>query len=229
MKTVFFSTCAAAALAFAVGCAENPADNVPSADVSSVEGDGAGGMAPAESGAGADAEATPDIVSYVFTEDSKIGFVGSKVTGSHEGGFKTFTGGFAVAGDELASGTHQIVIDMDSTWSDSEKLTGHLKNADFFDVETYPESTFVLTSVEAIEEGGTHRLEGELTLHGVTRKIAFPATVTVADEQVTLTSEFSINRFDFGIEYPGKADDLIRKEVVIKLDLRAVPDGSASA
>jgi hypothetical protein len=38
---------------------------------------------------------------------------------------------------------------------------------------------------------------------------------------VTVKSEFAINRKDFGIVYAGKADDLIRDDVVIHLDLRA--------
>jgi len=38
-----------------------------------------------------------------------------------------------------------------------------------------------------------------------------------------VSAEFSINRFDFGIVYPGRADDLIRKEVVLQLDAKAVP------
>ena len=58
-------------------------------------------------------------------------------------------------------------------------------------------------------------------LHGVKKTISFPATVNVADDAVTAKSEFSINRKDFGINYPGKVNDLIRDDVLIKLDIRA--------
>ena len=62
-------------------------------------------------------------------------------------------------------------------------------------------------------------ITGDLTLHGVTKRISFPATVAVSDAQVQASSEFSINRKDFGINYPGMQDDLIRDLVVIKLSL----------
>jgi hypothetical protein len=51
--------------------------------------------------------------------------------------------------------------------------------------------------------------------------VTFPATIAVDDSSVSVKSEFSINRKDFGIVYAGKADDLIRDDVVIKLDLNA--------
>ncbi len=193
-------------------CAENPADDVVKAEVEETS--------PAETKPAEEAPPGTEPVTYVFTEGSKIGFVGSKVTGSHEGGFTVFEGYFAVAGEALAEAEHKVVIDMASTFSDSEKLTGHLKSPDFFDVETFPESTFVLTGVTP-KEGDTYTMTGDFTLHGVTKKISFPAEVKKEGDTITMKSEFVIDRFDFGIKYPGKADDLIRKDVVIKLDMVA--------
>ena len=110
---------------------------------------------------------------------------------------------------------------MDSTWSDNDRLTAHLKNDDFFDVPNHPISTFVVTSVGAA--GSEQTVTGNLTLRGVTRSISFPSTVRVADDAVTVQAEFAINRKDFNVNYAGRADDLIRDNVVIKLDLRATP------
>ena len=117
-------------------------------------------------------------------------------------------------------------IDMNSTWSDSDNLTGHLKNQDFFDVPKFPTSKFVTTKVapggDAKLAGSNTMITGNLTLHGVTKQIAFPAKVEVTEAgAVKLESEFAINRKDFGIVYGGKADDLIRDEVVIKLAVKA--------
>ena len=64
-------------------------------------------------------------------------------------------------------------------------------------------------------------MTGNLTLHGVTKSIQFPAKIAVAPEAATLDSEFFINRKDFGINYPGMTNDLIRDEVVIRLAVRA--------
>ena len=155
-------------------------------------------------------------------QTSKVEFTGSKVTGSHSGGFKTFTGtaGLTPDGSSLASLTADI--DTASTWSDNEKLTGHLKAPDFFDVTKYPKATFVTTEIKpGGEKGATHAVTGNLTLHGVTKSITFPATVVVKDGSATLTTSFALNRKDFGIAYAGMTNDLIRDEVVIKLDLKA--------
>ena len=56
---------------------------------------------------------------------------------------------------------------------------------------------------------------------GQTKSITFPAKITVGDAEVAVESEFSINRKDFGIVYAGKTDDLIRDDVVIRLNLKS--------
>lgn len=155
---------------------------------------------------------------YLFTDQSTIGFVGSKVTGSHEGGFKDFDGHFILKDGEPVAG--EFVIDMASTWSDDDKLTGHLTSEDFFNIEEFPETTFLVSSF-AKQGDGSYNVSGNLTLRGVTKNITFPASVEQGAETVKVTSEFDINRHDFGIEYAGKPDDLIRKEVVIKFSLEA--------
>ncbi|MEM6296560.1 MAG: YceI family protein [Myxococcota bacterium] len=156
----------------------------------------------------------------VNLESSKLGFVGSKVTGSHEGGFKTFTAEMTPADGKAEGGSVKVEIDVDSMFSDDDKLTGHLKSPDFFDAGAHPKATFDSTALKAGgSEGYSHTVEGNLMLHGVTKKVTFPANIEVAGDKMTVKSEFSINRKDFKMEYAGKADDLIRDDVVIKLDL----------
>ena len=167
---------------------------------------------------------TDAAITYSFLEGSTIGFTGSKVTGSHDGGFKSFGGSFALNGEQLVGEDNQIVIQMDSLWSDNNRLTGHLKSPDFFEVETYPEASFKLTAaIEGLDKAA-YTLTGNFTLHGVTKRITFPATITHEDDNIRLKSEFVIQRNDYGIVYPGKANDLIRDEVVIRLDMIAAPD-----
>ena len=108
---------------------------------------------------------------YVIRADeSTIGFVGSKVTGKHDGGFKSFEGTIQVADGRIV-GNPVVKISMDSIWSDNERLTGHLKSADFFEVETYPISTFTVVSIEPAH--GQHQVTGNLEMHGVTKSILF--------------------------------------------------------
>jgi polyisoprenoid-binding protein YceI len=198
----------------ALSACDNPADHVPEAKVAEAH------AAPAAERA-ASAPLPAGAKTYAMSADSKIGFVGSKVTGSHDGGFTKFAGQFVVVDGKLADDQQRIVIDMNSTWSDNERLTGHLKNADFFDVPTYPTSEFVSTKIEKGASGYT--VAGNLTLHGVTKNISFPADIQISNDALTVKSEFHINRSDFDIKYEGRADDLIRKEVVLKLDVKATP------
>lgn len=159
-------------------------------------------------------------------ETSKLEFIGSKVTGKHTGEFKSFLGTWALVPTKPEASKIKAEIDMDSVVTDTPKLTGHLKSPDFFDVAKHPKSTFELTEItsgassEKLNDA-THTVTGNLTLHGVTKSIQFPAKIAVTPEAATLESEFFLNREDFGIKYPGMPNDLIRKEVVIKLAIRA--------
>jgi polyisoprenoid-binding protein YceI len=158
---------------------------------------------------------------YVIRSDSTVGFTGSKVTGRHDGGFKNVTGTLNVV-DGKIDGTPEIKIEMNSAWADNERLTGHLKSPDFFDVAKFPVSTFSITALEPA--GAQQKVTGNLTLHGVTRSVSFPADVKIADDAVLVKAQFALNRKDFGINYAGKANDLIRDLVVIRLDIKATPN-----
>jgi len=159
---------------------------------------------------------------YVITpQNSKVEFIGSKVTGSHNGSFGDFSGQVDYAGTPEQSRV-SITIKSDSLTTDTPDLTKHLKTADFFDVAKFPEATFVSTSIKpGGEKGASHTVTGNLTLHGVTKAVTFPATISVTPDAATVDSTFSINRKDFGINYAGQADNLIRDDVVLKLTIRA--------
>jgi polyisoprenoid-binding protein YceI len=204
MKECFNGLLAVAAACLVAGCSD-PANNVTKSTTTEAR----------------DTTPTPSAASqYTVRAESRIDFVGSKVTGKHDGGFKKFAGAIGVADGKIA-GSPEIKIDMKSTWSDNDRLTGHLKSPDFFDVEKFPSSTFTVTGVEPSGEKQT--VTGNLTLHGVTKSISFPADIRVSDSEVAVKAEFAINRKDFGIVYPGKPDDLIRDNVVLKLDIKATP------
>jgi polyisoprenoid-binding protein YceI len=159
---------------------------------------------------------------YVITpQNSKIEFVGSKVTGSHNGSFGDFSGQIDHAGTPEQSRVN-ISIKTESITTDTPDLTKHLKTADFFDVAKYPEATFVSTAIKpGGENGASHTVTGNLTMHGVTKSITFPATINVTADTASVESNFSINRKDFGINYAGQADNLIRDNVVLSLHIRA--------
>lgn len=159
---------------------------------------------------------------YLITpQNSKVEFIGSKVTGKHNGSFGDFSGQIDYTGNPETSRV-SITIKTDSITTDTPDLTKHLKTADFFDVAKFPEATFVSTAIKpGGENGATHTVTGNLTMHGVTKAITFPATINVTPDAATVESSFSINRKDFGINYAGAADNLIRDDVVMALHVRA--------
>jgi polyisoprenoid-binding protein YceI len=155
---------------------------------------------------------------------SKIEWTGSKVTAKHEGAFTSFHGNVALLGNTPERSTVTVDIDTSSITTTPERLVKHLKSPDFFDVEKFPKATFASTSIaKGSDKGGTHTVTGNLTLHGVTKSITFPATIKTSPSGADVDAEFAINRKDFGLVYAGAADDLIRDDVVIKLNIRSVP------
>lgn len=180
--------------------------------------------APASAATTAPAAANKE--SLALSPESKVAFVGAKITASHDGAFTQFTGSIDLVDGKPEGSAVNIEIDMNSLVIEPAKLAGHLKTADFFDVERFPKTTFASTGVSPGGAGGaTHTVTGNLTLHGVTKAISFPAMITVSQLGVDATADFVINRKDFGVVYPGMPDDLIKDDVVIKLALKAPRKG----
>jgi len=213
------------ALVASIAACANPADNKPHATVSEAT------QTPAAANtAGAETLA-------INPENSKVEFVGSKVTGSHNGSFKEFRGTIELAKEGVEKSRVTIDIDTNSIVTDTDGLTTHLKTPDFFDVAKYPKANFTSTKIEKRVLGGPRdtaeqnkdpnwagtqfTVTGNLDLHGVKKSISFPATIHVAPDAASVNAEFAINRKDFGINYTGKANDLIRDEVVMKLTVKA--------
>jgi polyisoprenoid-binding protein YceI len=188
----------------------NPADNAPKAVVSAPSAT-AVQLPPAKG------------IRVVFAaENSSIDFIGSKVTGIENCSFKKFTGSIDLVEGKPAESSVNVDIDLSSVEAKIGKLTEHLKSADFFDVAKFPKATFTSSEVKVGgEKGATHTVTGTLDLHGVKKTLTFPATIKVEADAVSVASEFSVNRKDFGLVYPGKADDLIRDEVMLKLSVKA--------
>lgn len=154
-------------------------------------------------------------------QNSKVLFTGSKVTGKHDGGFNQFSGTIDLVNERPEESSVRVEILTGSVFTDADGLTKHLQTGDFFEIQKFPRAAFTSTRIVADPEkgGNAYQVTGDIELRGVKKAVTFPATITVTPTDVSVDSEFVINRKDFGILYPGKADDLIRDDVVIKLDL----------
>ena len=115
--------------------------------------------------------------------------------------------------------------DLSGEWRD--KLIGHLKSKDFFDVENHKIAKFKSKSVTKINDN-QYKFKGDLTIKGITKAIIFVGDYSKHAGQHKLTGEFKFNRLDYDIKYnsakffSGLGDKLIHDEVVIKFDLQTV-------
>lgn len=230
------------AAALVVGCAKDPSKDAAAAKVEDPT-PAAGEAAPDPNADGApkaagdpkaEAPATPTenkepTARKVIDLTGQISFVGSKVSGSHSGLFKEWTGGILL-GDSLEAARLTFEVKTASVHSDFEertkwsgKLDDHLKNEDFFDTEKFPTASFTSSRIAPQTQGTTtHIVTGDLTMKGIKKTVTFPATISLTDTEFSAKAEFTINRKDWGIVYPGKPDDLIRDGVVMNIDLKGV-------
>jgi polyisoprenoid-binding protein YceI len=145
--------------------------------------------------------------------NTKVEFVGTKPGGKHAGGFAKLDGK-ATFDDGPASLKLDVTIETDSLYSDDAKLTAHLKAPDFFSVKDYPKATFKSTKVEKTAAG--YAVTGDLTMLGKTKSVTMPAAVTATADGLSLTSEFKINKTDWGMTYgKGKIDDEVTLKVAV--------------
>jgi polyisoprenoid-binding protein YceI len=110
------------------------------------------------------------------------------------------------------------------------RLESHLKNSDFFDIDTYPTATFEITSVARGETEGVYTVTGNLTLKDVTESITFPAMIYGKDDRLYARADFTIDRTQWGITFgsskfiEGIAENAIGDAVTISLTLNAIRD-----
>ena len=118
-------------------------------------------------------------------------------------------------------------VDAASISTGDQNRDNHLRSADFFDVETYPTIDFVSTGVRY--EGGDFLVDGDLTMHGVTKPVTFElefggfGTDPWGNYKAGATAKAVINREDFGLTWNAALESggvLVGKDVTITLDLQ---------
>ena len=165
-------------------------------------------------------------------DETTITWKGFKPTGTHSGTIALDNGVFTTNDGKLHSGTFLInmaslkVTDIPAEEPGNGKLAGHLKSADFFDVEKFPNAAFEVTGSE--DKDGKTMLSGNLSLKGVENNITFPVTVSNEGDMMSITSEaFTIDRSKWNVKYGSKSffDDLgdkfINDEIELQITVKA--------
>ncbi len=141
--------------------------------------------------------------------------IGHAGVGMVFGRFNEFTGAVSIDQDNPADSSVQYTVSAASIDTAVADRDTHLRSADFFDAEQFPEITFTSTNVEQLTET-TYQVTGDLTLRGVTKSVTAEVAFNgiVADERRGEVAGFSttlaIKRSDFGMTFGigGIADDV---------------------
>lgn len=213
MKTYLL---ALSVLLFAVSCGNNPKNKIEGTDSQAVA-------------VGAGENLTVD------TQASSIKWVGSKPGGDHHGTIGIKEGNLTINGESVASGA--FIIDMNSIKNEdltdgkmNDMLVNHLKSADFFDVATYPESSFAITKVEAVSANDSisHMISGNLRMKDVEKNITFGAKITKeGDTYKAVTVPFTIDRTQWNVKYGSKSlfaelkDNIVNDNIELQITIVA--------
>lgn len=130
------------------------------------------------------------------------------------GGFQKFDGVLVVDSGVLKG--ISVEIEVDSIWTEFDKLTQHLQAADFLNVKEFPTAKFASTKIVPTDKPGQVKVTGLLTLHGTESEITFPAKVAITNEGLVLKSKFELDRTLFGMtDHADGVEKLVSVKVVV--------------
>ena len=138
-----------------------------------------------------------------------------------KGQFTSVKGQLILDEADLLNSRIEASIDANSINTREPQRDAHLKSPDFLDAEKFPTLTFKSSHVSRVDEGEL-AVDGELTIHGVTRKVVFevegptpPAKDPWGGTRLGLTATTKINRGDFGMNF----DETVGQQVAIDLEI----------
>ena len=154
------------------------------------------------------------------------------------GRFNTMTGTIAFDEKDWSKSSVEATIDVNSIFTNNEKRDNHLRSADFFDVANHPTITFKSTKVTK-GTGNDFKIEGDFTMHGVSKKVVLDATYLGAMEigngraKSGFTAKTTLSRKEFNLLWNRTLDNgtvMLGDDVAVTLNIEAdkVAPGTAA-
>ncbi|MFE0100832.1 YceI family protein [Streptomyces sp. NPDC059009] len=190
--------------------------------------------------ASAPASVSPELAALTgeYTLDpahTTIGFVARHAMVTNvKGSFQDFSGTLHLDGADPAASTASIDVRMDSIDTGNADRDGHLKSADFFKTEEFPEMTFRSTKAEALG-GDDYAITGDLTILGTTR----PLTITLefngaakdpfGNERVGFEGKAEILRSEWGLTWNAALETggvLVSDKIKLNFDISAIKNAA---
>lgn len=125
----------------------------------------------------------------------KIKNLGFNTTGSFSG----LAGTITFLPDNPDGCNFDVHIDAKTVNTGVELRDDHLRSADYFDAENYPQIRFVSVKVSSTKKNGTLFVSGKLTMKGITKDISFPFTAQPVQDGYLFNGQFKLNRRDFKV------------------------------
>lgn len=189
---------------------------------------------PVAAAAPTEATAPADEFSGTWTIDpshTSLGFTARHAMVTNvRGTFDEFEGSGVIDAADPANSTATVVLKAASINTNSADRDGHLRSADFFDVETYPELRFTSTSVERVD-AETFRVTGDFTIKDVTRPLTIDFTYTGSAQdpfgnlRAGFEGETSVNRKDWGLTWNAALETggvLVSEKITLVFDISAI-------
>jgi polyisoprenoid-binding protein YceI len=165
---------------------------------------------------------------------SKVLFtVSHMVVSEVTGRFNEFDATLVQTNDDFSESKLSATIKTNSIDTDNEKRDEHLKSADFFDAEKYPEITFESKSFVKTGEN-KYTITGNLTMHGITKEVVLHTTMNGivkspwGNEVAGFKAETTVNRYDFGLKWNKALEAggvIVGENVKVTLQVELVKQG----
>jgi polyisoprenoid-binding protein YceI len=169
---------------------------------------------------------------------TSLGFAGKHMmVTTVRGRFKDFTGRVEVEDDDPTTAEARLTVRVASIDTGQDQRDQHLRSADFFDVEHYPEMTFVTTRVES-RGGNRYLVTGDLTIRDQTRPIDLDVEVEerftdpFGNERVGVTASGKLNRRDWGLTWNQVLEAgrlLVGNEIKLEIESALIRKAAAPA
>jgi polyisoprenoid-binding protein YceI len=140
------------------------------------------------------------------------------------GKFLDYTGTLTTGGEALTDASFDFTVNVKSINTNVEDRDNHLRSADFFDVDKYPDMTFKSTKISATAKPNEYLLYGKLTIKDVTKEVVFNVNYggiakSQEGEKLGMKAETIIDRFDYNINFDPAATG-VGKDVSIIVHLQ---------
>jgi polyisoprenoid-binding protein YceI len=166
---------------------------------------------------------------------TRIGFSAKHaMVANVRGAFNEISGSLHVDFDDTAKSNAEIVLDVASIDSRNAQRDEHLRSADFFNAEKWPEIVFRSTRIEEVGENALV-VSGDLTIRDVTKPITIPLEFTGAQTDAfgALRAGFEgtrrIDRREYGLEWNMALDSggwLVSEKITLEFEISAIKRGT---